>query len=61
MADDLSLPGLFHPERKYSLASQAALESLRADMQTAHKRISALCMNNRFSERPELKSLGPPR
>jgi len=51
--DDLSLPGLFHPDRKYSAATPADIEALRADMKAAGKRISALCMANRFDERPE--------
>ena len=51
--DDLSLPGLFHPDRKYSAATPADIEALRADMKAAGRRISALCMANRFDERPE--------
>ena len=53
VGDDLSLPGLFHPDRRYSAASPADIEALRADMKAAGKRISALCMANRFDERPE--------
>jgi sugar phosphate isomerase/epimerase len=53
--DDLTLPGLFHPSRRYSLASQAEIEALRADAKAAGRRITALCMSNRFDERPEFE------
>jgi len=53
--DDLALPGLFHGERKYSVATAAGIEQLAADMKAAHKRISALCMSNRFEERPDFE------
>ena len=55
IGDDLALPGLFHPDRKYSAATPAGIEALRTDMKAAGKRISSLCMNNRFDERPEIE------
>jgi len=48
----LSLPGLFHPQQKYSAATKADIDRLRADMHSAALHISALCMYNRFDERP---------
>jgi sugar phosphate isomerase/epimerase len=55
IGEDLALPELFHPERKYSAASDADIERLVADMQAAGCRISAFCMYNRFDERPEFE------
>jgi len=53
--EKLSFPVLFHPERKYSAASPAGIAQLAADVQAAGCRITALCMYNRFDERPELE------
>jgi len=53
--DRLSLPGLFHPQQKYSAATKADIDRLRADMHSAGLRISALCMYNRFDERPDFE------
>jgi len=55
VGEDLSLPGLFHPERRYTAANDAGIEALRADAKTAGKRITALCMSNRFDERPDVE------
>lgn len=55
IGEDLSFPGLFHPQRKYSAATQAGIDELAADMRSAGVRISALCMFNRFDERPEFE------
>ena len=55
VADDLSLPGLFHPDRRYSVATPAGLSAVLADMKAAGKRITALCMGNRFEDRPEFE------
>jgi len=53
VGEDLALAGLFHPDRKYSAAAPAGIEAVLADMKAAGKRISALCMANRFDERSE--------
>ena len=53
--DKLALPGLFHPETKYSAADAAGIEKLQADMRAAGRRISAFCMYNRFDERPDFE------
>jgi sugar phosphate isomerase/epimerase len=53
IGDDLALPGLFHPDRRYSAATPAGIETLQADMKASGRRISALCMNNRFEDRPD--------
>jgi sugar phosphate isomerase/epimerase len=50
---DLSLPSLYHPQKKYSLATPAAVEELRADLKAAGLRITALCMATRFEQQPE--------
>jgi sugar phosphate isomerase/epimerase len=55
VADDLALPGLFHPDRRYSVATPAGLSAVQADMKAAGKRITALCMANRFEDRPEFE------
>jgi sugar phosphate isomerase/epimerase len=49
--DALALGGL-HP-KGYSVADAAGIERLAADAKAAGKRISALCMANRFEERPD--------
>jgi len=53
--EDLSLPGLFHPGQKYSVATPAGIEQLAADAKAAGKRISALCLTNRFDARPDFE------
>jgi sugar phosphate isomerase/epimerase len=55
ITEDLSLPGLFHPGRKYSAATPAGIEQLAADAKAANCRISALCTFNRFAERPDFE------
>ena len=55
IAADLTLPGLFHPTIKYTLATAAGRERLAADAKAAGQRITAFCMMNRFEERPELE------
>jgi sugar phosphate isomerase/epimerase len=55
ITEDLSLPGLFHPGRKYSAATPTGIEQLAADASAANCRISALCTFNRFAERPDLE------
>jgi len=53
--EDLALPVLFHPEKKYSAATEADIERLRADLQAAGRRITAFCMYNRFEDRPDFE------
>ncbi len=53
--DDLSFPDLFHPEKKYTGATPAGIEALKADTQAAGRQITALCMSNHFDERPDLE------
>jgi len=55
VAENLSLPGLFHPTRKYTAATAEGIERLAADMKAASQRITALCMANRFDARPEFE------
>lgn len=53
--EDLSLADLFHPERKYSAATPEGIETLKADLAASGRKITALCMFNRFDERPDLE------
>jgi len=55
IGEDLSLPGLVHPSRKYTAATPEGVEQLVADMQAARRKITALCMYNRFDTRPEFE------
>ena len=55
VAENLSLPGLFHPERKYTVATPAGIEQLAADVKAAGRRISAFCLTNRFDTRPDFE------
>jgi len=53
ISDDLALPGLFHAGEKYSLASDAGIARVKTAASTAGQKITALCMYNRFAERPD--------
>lgn len=55
IGEDLSFPSLFHAQKKYTGASQAGIDELKADAQSAGFRITALCMSNRFDLRPEME------
>jgi sugar phosphate isomerase/epimerase len=55
VGDDLSLAGLFHPDRKYTAASQVGIDLVLADAKAAGKQVSALCMFNRFAQRPDFE------
>jgi sugar phosphate isomerase/epimerase len=55
VAADLSLPAMFHPERRYSLADKEGIAAVLADAQAGGVRISALCMHNRFDERADFE------
>jgi sugar phosphate isomerase/epimerase len=51
----LRLPGLFHPTKKYSLATEADAAALREDLQKAGKKITGLCMYNQYDARPDFE------
>ena len=55
ITNDLTLPGLFHPTVKYTLATARGRERLAADAKRAGQRITAFCMENRFEEQPEME------
>ncbi len=55
VAEDMSLPGVFHPTKKYTLATTAGMEELAADAKAAGQRITAFCTFNRFEERPKVE------
>ena len=50
---DLTLPSLFHPTTKYTVANAAGAERLAADAKAAGQRITAFCMHNQFELQPE--------
>jgi sugar phosphate isomerase/epimerase len=52
-AEDLSLPALFHPTAKYSVATPAGIEQVAAAAKAANQQITAFLMHNRFEEQPE--------
>ncbi|MGD0897787.1 MAG: hypothetical protein ABR915_08105, partial [Thermoguttaceae bacterium] len=51
--DNLALPGMVHAGEKYSLATDAGIARTKADASAAAQKITALCMYNRFAERPD--------
>jgi sugar phosphate isomerase/epimerase len=53
--DKLGLPELFHPGKKYSLATEADIAVLREDMRQAGRKITALCMYNQYDARPDFE------
>jgi sugar phosphate isomerase/epimerase len=53
VSDDLALPSLSHAGEKYSLATDAGIAQVRAAAGAAGQKITALCMYNRFAERPD--------
>ena len=55
VVDDLTLPALFHPTTRYTVAHAAGIERLAADAAAAGQRITAFCMFTRFEGRPEFE------
>jgi len=55
VADDLSLPTLVHPTKKYTLATKAGIDELAADAKAAGCKIGAFCMSNKFDLRPDFE------
>lgn len=55
VADDFTLPGLFHPTNNYTLTTSLGVKQLATDAQQAGKQITAFCMANRFEDRPDLE------
>jgi sugar phosphate isomerase/epimerase len=53
--DKLEIPGLRHPDKKYTIADAAAIKTLMDDVQAAGLRITALAMSNHFDERPDFE------
>jgi sugar phosphate isomerase/epimerase len=49
----LMCTGLYHPEKKYSVATTDELRALKADLEANGLILTALCMNNRLDERLE--------
>jgi sugar phosphate isomerase/epimerase len=50
---DLSCPQLFHPDRKYTLATPDGIKTLKDDLAAGGGRIAAFMMGNRFDEQLE--------
>lgn len=55
ITEKLDMPGLFHPRHKYSIGTPQGIEQLQTDLQASKLRITALCMYNRYDERPEVE------
>lgn len=55
ITEELALPGLFHPEVKYTAATQEGLDRLAADLRAAGQKLTALCTFNRLDDRPEME------
>jgi sugar phosphate isomerase/epimerase len=55
LGDDMSLPQLYHTEKKYTLATPEGIAEVKADAQAAGRRITAILMSNRFDQRPEFE------
>lgn len=53
--EDLSLPGIVHPTKKYTLATDEGIEQLAADAKAAGQRLTGFCLANRFEERPKVE------
>jgi sugar phosphate isomerase/epimerase len=51
--EKLECPLLFHPEKKYSLATSEGVKALQTDLEVNQVQITAFCLNNRFDERLE--------
>jgi sugar phosphate isomerase/epimerase len=49
----LACPNLFHPQRKYTLATDEGISALKEDLGASGCRITAFCMSNRFDEQLE--------
>jgi sugar phosphate isomerase/epimerase len=50
---NLACPNLFHPRRKYTVATGDGISALKEDLAASGCRITAFCMSNRFDERLE--------
>ena len=50
---NLSCANLFHPQRKYTLATPEGIQALKDDLAASGCRITAFMMSNRFDERLE--------
>jgi sugar phosphate isomerase/epimerase len=55
VAEDLTLPNLFHPTKKYTLATAAGIEQIAADAKTAGQQITSFCMHNHFEAQPDFE------
>ena len=55
ITEKLALSGLFHPKHTYSAATPEGIEQVKAELERSKRRITALCMYNRFDERPEVE------
>lgn len=49
--DQLECPGLYHPEKKYSVADPKSVKALKADLRANKQVITAFCVHNRLDER----------
>ena len=50
---NLDCPNLFHPQRKYTMATADGIKALKDDLGASGRRITAFMMSNRFDEQLE--------
>jgi sugar phosphate isomerase/epimerase len=53
--EDMSLPGIFHPTKKYTLATTEGIEQVAADAKAAGQRLTGFCLANRFELQPRVE------
>jgi sugar phosphate isomerase/epimerase len=55
IGEDLGFPFLKHPTQKYSAATPADIDRLKADAAAASQKITAFLMANRFADQPDFQ------
>jgi sugar phosphate isomerase/epimerase len=55
VGEDLSLGTMFHPAKKYSVATASGVQEFKADAAVAGQQVPALLLANNFAKRPEFE------
>lgn len=55
ITETLALPAMYHPTKKYSLASAVEIDAFRADAAAAGMKITGFLMSNKFEARPDVE------